>query len=254
MDGILRDIENLSRPELFWLMSYLDGRLRALPPEDMKECTPLPSDVPGTAKVPSENIHVETTTPSLAPLSERIDSLNHSLDPWERTGAAPQGWADHLRQSVVPIHGYIQLRPHSADALPVFGVAHSAASCGTVETTVCVKPTPKRTGKASPSVSIFARDPLCKFTCRHCRCRPCDIGCEHDDHTCYDCEQRLLYPEEVPWQHPVVPACPSWCTQCVTQRCAVRGPHDLHLCMDCEYRLAKCPTPGGGGDPWAAPA
>ena len=27
-----------------------------------------------------------------------------------------------------------------------------------------------------------------------------------------------------------------------------------HLCMDCEYLLAKCPTPGGGGDPWAAPA
>ena len=41
----------------------------------------------------------------MAPLSERIDALNYSLDPWERTGAAPQGWANHLQQSMVPIQG-----------------------------------------------------------------------------------------------------------------------------------------------------
>ena len=30
------------------------------------------------------------------------------------------------------------------------------------------------------------------------RCQPCDVGVEHDDHTCYSCEQRLLHPESVP--------------------------------------------------------
>ena len=59
-------------------------------------------------------------------------------------------------------------------------------------------------------LSAFARDPLCKNTCRYCRCRPCDVGIEHDDHTCYDCEQRLLHPEGVPgapWQPPLTPGC-----------------------------------------------
>ena len=42
--------------------------------------------------------------------------------------------------------------------------------------------------EGSPSVSIFSRDPLCKHTCRYCRCQPCDVGVEHDDHTCYSCE------------------------------------------------------------------
>ena len=93
MDVILRDIENLSRHELIWLMSYLDGRLRALPPEDTQESVSLQADAPGAPNLLSGSTQVGTTAPSLAPLSERIDSLNHSLDPWERTGAAPQGWA-----------------------------------------------------------------------------------------------------------------------------------------------------------------
>ena len=37
---------------------------------------------------------------TVAPLSERIDALNYSLDPWKRTGAAPQGWATHLQQAM----------------------------------------------------------------------------------------------------------------------------------------------------------
>ena len=41
------------------------------------------------------------------------------MDPWERTGAAPQGWASHLHQSV-PVQGYIQLRPQDT-TLPSFG-------------------------------------------------------------------------------------------------------------------------------------
>ena len=119
-----------------------------------------------------------------------------------------------------------------------------------------VQPAPRRIGKASPSVSIFSRDPLCKNTW-YCRCQPCDVGVEHDDHTCYSCEQRLLHPGGVPgapWQPPLTPGCGSWCAQCTSQRCAgaARGLHELHVCMDCEHTV-KVSTPGRGGDPWAAP-
>ena len=184
---------------------------------------------------------------TVAPLAERIDALNYSLDPWERTGAAPQGWATHLQQAMVPIQGYIQQRPQTG--VPLVSVASLHPGC-TGDTDSVVQHAPRRIGKASPSVSIFARDPLCKNTCRYCRCRPCDVGVEHDDHTCYDCEQRrLLHPEGVPG---ATPGCESWCTQCTSQRCAVRGLHELHVCMGCE-RAMTFPTPVGGGDPWAAP-
>ena len=135
----------------------------------------------------------------------KIDALNYSLDPWERTGAAPQGWATHPQQAMVPIQGYIQLRPQTGGSLPAFGVSSQSAPGCNGDTDSGVQHAPRRIGKASPSVSIFARDPLCKNTCRYCRCRPCDVGVEHDDHTCYDCEQRLLHPEGVPgapWQPP----------------------------------------------------
>ena len=42
------------------------------------------------------------------------------MDPWEQTGAAPQGWAAHLHQNVIPVQGYIQLRPQDT-TLPSFG-------------------------------------------------------------------------------------------------------------------------------------
>ena len=116
------------------------------------------------------------------------------------------------------------------------------------------QPAPRRVGKASSSVSIFSRDPICKNTCRYCRCQPCDVGVEHDDHTCYSCEQRLLHPEGVPgapWRPPLMPGCKSWCAHCTSQRCAVRGFHELHVCMGCEHAM-KISTPEGGGDPWAA--
>ena len=36
---------------------------------------------------------------------------------------------------------------------------------------------------------------------RHCRNKPCDIATDHDDHICYNCEQRLLFPERIPkWE------------------------------------------------------
>ena len=90
--------------------------------------------------------------------------------------------------------------------------------------------------------------PICKNTCRYCRCQPCDVGVEHDDHTCYSCEQRLLHPGGVlgaPWRPPLTPGCESWCAHCTSQRCAVRGLHELHVCMDCEHAM-KISTRGRG--------
>ena len=122
------------------------------------------------------------------------------------------------------------------------------------ETVNVAQTAPHRLGKASKSVSIFARDPLCKDTCRYCRRRPCDVGIEHDDHTCYDCEQQLLHSERAPgdsWRLPLLPGCESWCHRCTSQRCAVRELHDLHICMQCENLPAAHSTPVRGGDPWA---
>ena len=54
-------------------------------------------------------------------LSQRTHLLiKEAMDPWEQTGAAPQGWATHLHQTVIPVQGYIQLRPHDT-TLPSFG-------------------------------------------------------------------------------------------------------------------------------------
>ena len=157
----------------------------------------------------------------VAALAERVGDFNVSMDPWERTGAAPQGWAPHLHQTVIPVQGYIQLRPHDT--------------------------------KASPSVSIFSRAPLCPNTCRHCRSKPCDIATDHDDHICYNCEQRLLFPERIPkWETQNLPICDLWCQECATQRCCTRGSHKYHLCMQCERRGVVFLAPDGGEDPWAA--
>ena len=81
MDAILRLLEGLRRDELVWLNTYLTGRLRALP-------------LPATATTP---VQLPSTPPCgelpAAALAERVGDLNLSMDPWERTGAAPQGWA-----------------------------------------------------------------------------------------------------------------------------------------------------------------
>ena len=115
---------------------------------------------------------------------------------------------------------------------------------------------PGRVGKASPSVSIFARAPLCPNTCRYCRCKPCDVATDHDDHTRYNCEQRQLFPERIPkWEIPDLPICDSWCQACATQRCCSRGAHGCHLCMRCErqgFFLARsCLGQVPGGAPFS---
>ena len=69
----------------------------------------------------------------------------------ERTGAAPQGWALHLHQTVLPVQGYIQLRPHDT-TLPSFGGCPTATA-GTENEPEAA--TMGCGGKASPSVSIF---------------------------------------------------------------------------------------------------
>ena len=157
------------------------------------------------------------------------------MDPWERTGAAPQGWASRLHQSVLPVHGYIQLRPQDT-TLPSFGGCPTVPARTGCEPADSVSAAPCRVGRASPSVSIFARAPVCPDTCRYCRCKPCDVAV-HDDHTCYNCEQRQLFPERIPtWELPDLPICDSWCQACATQRCCSRGAHASHFCMRCERK------------------
>ena len=214
MDTILRLLEGLRRDETVWLNTYLTGRLRAMPP---------PAAAAATARASAGPVHADIAADSVddlqaVALAERVGDFNISMDPWEQTGAAPQGWAAHARQTVIPVQGYI----------------HGG-------------------GKASPSVSIFSRSPLCSHTCRHCRSKPCDIATEHDDHMCFNCEQRLLFPERIPkWEMQKLPICDLWCHECATQRCCARGPHQHHQCMECERRGVVFLAPAGGEDPWAA--
>ena len=63
MDTILRLLEGLRRDELVWLHAGIAG--------DSVEEVPV------------------------AALAERVGDFNISMDPWEQTGAAPQGWASH---------------------------------------------------------------------------------------------------------------------------------------------------------------
>ena len=135
------------------------------------------------------------------------------------------------------LHHYVALPPTCATG---------CESADSVTAALC------RVGRASPSVSIFARAPVCPDTCRYCRCKPYDVATVHDDHTCYNCEQRQLFPERIPkWEIPDLPICDSWCQACATQRCCSRGAHASHFCMRCERQGVVFPASAGGGDPWA---
>ena len=94
MDNILRNLESLSRTELVWLNTYLVPGVESH----------------GSVAVQGPNGVTSQQEAAIAPLPDRIDALNSSLDPWERTGTAPQGWATQLRQAMVPIQGYRKQR------------------------------------------------------------------------------------------------------------------------------------------------
>ena len=64
----------------------------------------------------------------MAALSDRIEAHNYSMDPWECTGAAPQGWATHLQQSIMPVQGYLHLRPSNLNSVPEFGAPPTDSS------------------------------------------------------------------------------------------------------------------------------
>ena len=161
-----------------------------------------------------------------------------------RVGATPAPDSD----SSPGIHS----RPHDT-TLPSFGGCPPATAGTENQTTQTDVAIMGGGGKASPSVSIFSRAPLCPNTCRHCRCKPCDIATDHDDHICYNCEQRLLFPERVPkWETQNLPICDLWCQECATQRCCTRGSHQYHPCMQCERRGVVFLAPVGGEDPWPA--
>ena len=123
MDNILRQLEGLSRHELVWLNTYLAGRLRALPPSSVQQSSAQPEVTTTTSSTASGGTNSPgPTADTLAPLPERIEALNYSLYPWECTGAAPQGWANHLQQSLLPVQGFFELRPQASSSLPAFGM------------------------------------------------------------------------------------------------------------------------------------
>ena len=110
---------------------------------------------------------------------------------------------------------------------------------------------PRCQGRASRPVSIFARAPVCQESCTYCKACPCDVADEHDDHTCYECEQRRLNPgrdPNAPWRAPQLPACELTCDHCSRQKCCLRYLHDIHACYWCDRRPRSVPAPTGGGD------
>ena len=79
--------------------------------------------------------------------------------------------------------------------------------------------------------SADEHDPIVEFALgtRH---KPCDIATDHNDHICYNCEQRQLFPERISkWKLSICNFC---CQKCATQRCCTRSAHEYYLCMQCE--------------------
>ena len=87
IDTILRLLEGLRRDELVWLNTYLTGQLRAMPPPAAAAATVQVSAVPARAGTAGDS----GGESPVAALAERVGDFNASMDPWERTGAAPQG-------------------------------------------------------------------------------------------------------------------------------------------------------------------
>ena len=207
MDNILRNLEDLSRTELVWLNTYLAGRLRALPPENEPQPHPLPKAAPNRMARDSKQDSFfiwGLQLPFFLP--ERFatfhDAWTHrsGWTAWCYSGSFTwENWRAELLIGLLGAYGRCatrlgdspptgngadpELYPTAATerSLSAFSVgSQSSPGCNAV-TEPGVQRASKRVRKASPSVSIFSRDLLCKNTCRYCRCRPCDVGVEHDD-------------------------------------------------------------------------
>ena len=204
MDGILRRVEILTRDELVWLATYLSGRLRALPPPG--DCSvaqrtahqPPESADPGVSYGNACPTLVSGPAPSRT-LTERIEARNFSMDPWECTGSAPQGWETHLQRSIVPIQGYIQLCPcEYLCTCPcvqshVFLTALLNLVMWTWSTMII------HVLAASKGSSILRGSPIplpaCHQLCNQCSRKKCCLRYLHDFHACYWCN---LHPGCVP--------------------------------------------------------
>ena len=114
----------------------------------------------------------------MAALSDRIEAHNYSMDPWECTGAAPQGWATHLQQSIMPVQGYLHLRPSNLNSVPEFGAPPTDSSAVVPVKEKSKQEMTSRQGRASKPVSIFARAPVCSVFCTYCKACPCRRGHE----------------------------------------------------------------------------
>ena len=71
-----------------------------MPPPATAAATAQVSAVPAQAGIAGDSVE---EVPAAA-LAERVGDFNISMDPWEQTGAAPQGWASHLHKTVIPVH------------------------------------------------------------------------------------------------------------------------------------------------------
>ena len=145
---------------------------------------------------------------------------------------------------------YIQLRHGATTSVPVFGSVPEETSDGSVAGAPVAKAAPACLGGATHLVSIFARAPVCNHTCSCCLAQPCDVDTEHDDHTCYGCEQKKLNPAgepNTPWRAPKVPACYQLCNQCSRKKCCLRYLHDIHACYWCNLHPGCVPIPLGVG-------
>ena len=69
-----------------WLNTYLVGRLRVQPPENDSHPAVPGIESPGSVAMQGPNGVTCQQEAAVAPLPDRIDALNSSLDPWDAQG------------------------------------------------------------------------------------------------------------------------------------------------------------------------
>ena len=211
---------------------------------------PPESADPGVSYGNARPTLVSGAAPSRTLTERLLEAHNFSMDPWECTGSALQGWETHLQRSIVPIQGYPAAPWCHYTSLPAFGSVPEETSGGSVAVAPVAKAAPACLGCATQPESIFARAPVCNHTCSYCFAQPCDGDMEHDDHTCYGCEQRKLNPAgepNTPWRAPKLLACDQLCNQCSRKKRGLRYLRDIHACYWCSLHPGCVPTPLGVG-------